>query len=288
MLGLPAWRGSVGHEVGHTFGSTESDLNNLPWLENPERLACELDHEFKTQSAARAEAEALASAMDDLVWQRLIRGVSEKLAAITDLALADAMEAVWLEWLDGFATDPKSRRTFLEQLLYPPTEGKNAKHALRLGPRTVDLLVSAVEVLLLVSVGVGGIGTNWQSFPNCGAVQSIALKYWSGPAGSAPEVRELSDDPLMTVIGPSPPPVVILSGVSASPSELLNIGMADDAEAATSMAAERQPNLLVTRSGAFNHLRRGSLASVRQHFTKQWQDRLLARESAIETNAKGL
>ena len=288
MLGEPTWRGSVGHEVGHTLGYAESDLKNLPWLENPERLSCALDHEFKTQGAARAEADALASAMDDLVWQRLIQGVSEKLTAITDSALASAMETVWLEWLAGFAKNPESRRKFLDQLLYPDTEGKNAKHALRLGPRTLDLLVTAVETLLLVAVGVGGSSTDWASFPDCGRVLSIALKCWSGPGGSAPEVRELSDDPLMTVIGPSPAPVVILSGVSASPSELLNIGMAEDAEAATSMAAERQPHLLVTRSGAFNHLRKGSLASVRQHFTQQWQDRLLARESAIEKNAKGL
>lgn len=288
MLGEPTWRGSVGHEVGHTLGYAESDLNNLPWLENPEPLACALDLEFKTQGAARAEAEALANAMDDLVWKRLVQGVSQKLTVITDPALADAMETIWLEWLDGFAKNPKSRRELLDQLLYPETEGKNAKHALRLGPRTLDLLVTAVEMLLLVAVGVGGNGTDWASFPDCGQVLSIALKYWSGPAGSPPEVRELSDDPLMTVIGPSPAPVVILSGVSASPSELLNIGMADDAEAATSMAAARQPHLLVTRSGALNHLRRGDLASVRQHFTKQWQDRLLARESAIETNAKGL
>jgi hypothetical protein len=226
--------------------------------------------------------------MDDLVWQRLIQGVSQKLTAITDPALAGAMETIWLQWLDGFANNSESRRRFLDQLLYPETEGKNAKLALRLGPRTLDLLVTAVETLLLVAVGVGGNGTCWASFPDCGQVLSIALKYWSGPAGSAPEVRALSDDPLMTVIGPSPAPVVILSGVSASPSQLLNIGMADDAEAATSMAAERQPHLLVTRSGTFSHLRNGSLASVRQHFTKQWQDRLVARESAIETNAKGL
>lgn len=288
MLGEPTWRNSVVHEVGHTLGCAESDLNSLPWFENPERLACAMDLKFKTQNAARAEADALASAMDDLVWQRLIQGVSEKFTAITDPALADAMETVWLEWLDGFAKNSESRRKFLDQLLYPEMEGKNAKHALRLGPRTLDLLVTAVEILLLVAVGVGGSGTEWESFPDCGQVLSIALKYWSGPAGSTPEVRELSDDPLMTVIGPSPAPVVILSGVSASPSELLNIGMADDAETATSMAAERQPHLLVTRSGAFNHLRRGSLTSVRQHFTKQWQDRLLARESAIKTNAQGL
>lgn len=288
MLGEPTWRSSVGHEVGHTLGCTESDLKNLPWLENPERLACALDHEFGTQSAARTEAVALESAMDNLVWQRIIQGVSEKLTAIPDPALTDAMEAVWQKWLAEFTSNPDTRRKFLEQLLYPKMERKNAKHALRIGPRTLDLLVTAVETLLLVAVGVAESGADWVPFPDCGQVQSIALKYWSGPAGCAPEVRELSDDPLMTLIGPSPAPVVILTGVSNSPSDLLNLGMADDAEAATSMAAERRPHLLITRYGVLNHLRRGNLASVQQHFTKQWQERLLARESAIKMNAKGL
>ncbi|MNO92717.1 hypothetical protein D3C76_842980 [compost metagenome] len=200
--------------------------------------------------------------MDDLVWQRLIQSVSAKLAVVKDPALADAMETIWLEWLDGFTNNPASRRQFLEQLLYPETEGKNATHALRLGPRTVDLLVTAVELLLLVAVGVGGTGTAWKHFPDFGEVLSIALRYWSGPASGAPEVRELSDDPLINVIGPSPAPVVILSGVSTPPSELLNIGMADDAETATSIAAERRPHLLVTRSGVFNQLRFGTLSET--------------------------
>lgn len=288
MLGESTWRGSVGHEVGHTLGCGESDLKNLPWLENPERLACALGHEFKTQVAVRKEAEALANAMDELVWQRLIEGVTEKFTRIADLDLADAMETVWLKWLADFNSNSENRRKFLEQLLYPETEGKNAKHALRLGPRTLDLLVTAVETLLLVAVGVGGNGTNWASFPDCGQVLSIALKYWSGPAGHTQEVRELSDDHLMAVTGPSPAPIVILSGVSASPTQLLDTGMADDADMSTSMATERQPHLLVTKSGAFKHLRQGTLASVKQHFTKQWQERLAARQSAIETNAKGI
>jgi hypothetical protein len=164
---------------------------------------------------------------------------------------------------------------------------KNERHALRLGLRTLNLLVTAVETLLLVAVGLPEDSNNWESFQEGGPVLSIALKYWSGPAGGFSGVRELSDDPLIDVIGPNPDPIVILSGVSTSPSELLNIGMADDAETATSMAAERQPHLLVTRSGMFRHLHNGTLDSVRQHFTKQWQDRKLARESAIEKNAKG-
>ncbi|MCJ2370766.1 ABC-three component system protein [Pseudomonas sp. RGM 3321] len=288
MQGAQTWRTNVGHEVGHTLGCAESDLKDLSWMDNTEALVSSLDHEFKTLSAARAEAVALASAMDDLVWQRLTQSVSAKLNAVKDSDLADAMEAIWLEWLDGFTKNPESRRQFLEQLLYPETEGKNASHALRLGPRTVDLLVSAVELLLLVAVGVGGAGTAWKHFPEFGEVLSIALKYWSGPATGAPEVREISDDLLINVIGPSPAPVVILSGVSTPPSELLNTGMADDAESATSMAAERRPHLLVTRSGVFNQLRFGTLATVRQHFSKQLQDRLVARQSAIDTNTKGI
>ncbi|HDL6958795.1 TPA: hypothetical protein PXM37_002381 [Yersinia enterocolitica] len=287
MLGESAWRSSVGHEIGHTLGCAEHDFSDLPWLENAERLACAQDHEFKTLSAAREEAKALAEAMDDVLWQRLLQGVSVKLGSISDSALADAMETIWQSWLVGFAAAPESRRKFMDQLLYPKTERKNEKHALRLGLRTLNLLVTAVETLLLVAVGFPEGSNNWESFQECGPVLSIALKYWSGPAGGFSGVRELSDDPLIAVIGPDPDPIVILSGVSTSPSELLNIGMADDAETATSMAAERQPHLLVTRSGMFRHLQSGTLDSVRQHFAKQWQDRKLARESAIEKNTKG-
>jgi hypothetical protein len=241
MLGEATWRASAGHELGLTFGSAETDLSNLPWNENPEGLTCALDKEFKTLRAACDEADALANAMDDLVWQRLIQGVADKLAFISDSDLADAMETVWLDWLAAFVSAPDSRRKFLEQLLYPETEGKNAKHALRLGPRTLELLVTAVETMLLVAVGMGGTNTGWNSFPGAGPVLSIALRYWSGPSGKTPLVRELSDDHLMTVVGPSPAPVVILSGVSASPSDLMDAGMADDAEAFNSMAVERQP-----------------------------------------------
>ncbi|MGA9616505.1 MAG: ABC-three component system protein, partial [Serratia proteamaculans] len=150
MLGELTWRSSVGHEVGHTLGSAENDLRDLPWIENSEPLECLPALEFKTQSALRVEAEALAKAMDDLLWLNLVQDVSTKLGAIKDLDLANEMEKVWLAWGAGFNNNPESRRRFMEQLLYPKTENKNAQHALRLGPRTLPLLVTAVETLLLV------------------------------------------------------------------------------------------------------------------------------------------
>lgn len=287
MLNATAWRTSVGLELGHTLGIGERDLEELPWFENTERLSCAAHRELDGVVAARLEAQALAEAMDEAVWQRVVDRMSENLVAIGDATLLGAMEATWQDWRAQLAQDPASRRQLLEQLLYPPSEGKNASHALRLGPRTVNLLATAIETLLLVAVGAGGQGSNWQEFTNCGEVLSIALKHWSGPAGEPADVRELSADPLLTVIGPSPAPVVILSGVEASPASLLDEGMADDAEETTSMAAERQPQLLVTRFKAYQLLRKGTLASVQAHFGKQWRDRQQARWAAIEANGKG-
>lgn len=287
MLGQTTWRTSVGHEIGHTLGSDEHDFRNIPWVENSERLACAQDHEFTTLGAVRGEAEALAKAMDDILWQRLLEGVADKLASISDPSLADAMEALWITWLTGFTSAPDSRRRFMNQLLYPKTENKNEKHALRLGPRTLSLLINAVEILLLVAVGFARGNNSWESFQEGGSVMSIALKYWSGPATGYPEVRELSDDPLLAVTGPDPAAVVILSGVGKSPSDLLDLSMADDAETMTSMAAARQPHLLVTRSGIYQHLRNGTLDSVRKYFSQQWTERQRAREAAIEKTTKG-
>ncbi len=287
LLGESNWRNSVGHEVGHTFGCEEDDFSNLPWVENSERLACREDHEFDTLSASRKQAEDLAEAMDDVIWKRLLQSVTGKLASVNDPALADAMDTLWRRWVMEFTAAPETRRTFMHGLLYPKTENKNEKHALRLGLRTLNLLVNAVEILLLVAVGLSKGNSGWKSFQEDDSVMSIALKYWSGPASGFPEVRELSEDPLLTVIGSDPARIVVLPGITAPPSALLNTGMADDADTSTSMAAERQPHLLVTRSGMYKYLRRETLDTVRLHFSKQWQEHLLARESAIGNIMKG-
>lgn len=287
LLGEPVWRSNVGHEVGQTLGIGSKDLDDLPWIENTETLTCALSRDLPTQSASRAEAAALTAAMDEVVWQRLQRGVAAHLASVVDTALMSALETTWLAWAEELTADPIARLLLMEQLMYPATEGKDSKHALRIGPRTVELLEMAIVMLLLVAVAIGGTGATWRSFPKHGDVLSIALRNWSGPAADTWGVRALSDDDLMSVIGPSPASVVILSGVDASPTSLLEHGMADDFEAATSMAAERQPRLLVTRFGFMRCLRTGTLASVRRHFEKHWQDWQMARDTAIEANGKG-
>lgn len=282
----PLWRSFVFNELGYTLGNSESDLEDLAWIENSEALTCAFQRELKTHIDTRKEAEDLDKSMDYIVWERLCDKLSERFERINDTALMSAMEATWQVWSEKLTNDSGCRRKLLAKLLYPPTEGTNEKHALRIGPKNINLLVNAIETLLLVAVAVGDSEADWESFPSCGKVLSIALKNWSGPSGDSQEVRELSDDSLTAITGPNPPAVVILSGVSASPSELLNEGMADDAEAATSMAAERQPYLLVTRSRSFNQLRKGSLNKLQDYFGRHLKEQHDARQNAIEGNGK--
>lgn len=287
MVSEPAWRSSAAQELGHTLGIGESDLDHLPWRENTERLNSGSHRQLIGVTAARQEADALSQAMDNEVWAQVAIKLSTRLETISDAELLNEMEVMWRAWREQLEQAPQSRSELFTQLLYPRSEGKNATYALRVGPRTVDLLVIAIETLLLVAVAIGGTGSNWQEFSNCGPVLGIALKQWSGPAGEVPAVRELSADDLFAVIGPAPAPVVVLSGVEGPPSSLLEVGMADDAAVMTSMAAQRQPQLLVTRARITQHLRNGTLASVREHFGKQWRIQADARQAAIEAIGNG-
>jgi hypothetical protein len=144
---------------------------------------------------------------------------------------------------------------------------------------------SATIMLLLTCVGLGGI--DWRSIEPIGDVLSIALRHWSGEPTDHDGPRRLGDDNLRKLLGQAPPPVVILSGVEGSATELLEAGMAEDLEAGHSMAAERQPRLLVTRFQVYKQLRTGTLVKLQAHFQKHWNAWLQAREAAIEACGKG-
>lgn len=285
LLGEPAWRQGAHNELRSTLGDTERDLDDLHWFDNSEALVCAMGRELSSPSETKVESDDLHSAMNDVVWQQLQVCVGNKLNGINDHELSVAMADMWQTWRAELDKDPDARLLLFEQMMYPQTEGINGKHALRIGPRTVELLEDAVIMLLLACVGLGG--ANWRSIEPIGDVLSIALRHWSGELADNDGPRRLGDDNLRKLLGQSPPPVVILSGVEESATELLQAGMAEDLEAGHSMAAERQPRLLVTRSQVYKQLRTGTLVKLQAHFQKHWKAWLQVREAAIEACGKG-
>lgn len=287
LLGEPVWRQGVEQELGSTLGIGEADLDDLPWLKNAEALSCALGRTISSHIDTRRESAALHNAMNEMVWQQLQSRVDEKLAKISDLDLLEAMEPKWQEWKAELSADQAARQALFEQLMYPKTEGVDAKHALRIGPRTLELLEIATIMLLLTCVGLGDSKAHWRTIPTIGDILSIALRHWSGNAADRGGPRLLSDDSLRVVLGQSPASVVILSGVEASATCLRESGMAEDRAAGHSMAAERQPRLLVTRFQVYKHLQRGTLASLQDYFKTQRDEWRISRDAEIDACGKG-
>lgn len=283
LLGKLAWHSRASKELGHTLGVSDSDFEYLAWLDDNDRLTPSTFRALNGLAGARAEADALALAMDDEVWKQVVAKIQARLNFVADLPLLQALETMWVAWREELNLEPALKSELFARLLYPQGEGRNSAHALRVGPRTVDLIVVAIETILLVAVAVGGDASTWSEFPECGAVNAIALRRWSGPAGSSDGVSELTSHGLAALIGSDMAPVIILSGVDESPSTVLEVGMADDASSGTSMGAPRYPQLLVTRSKIERYLKRGTLETVRQHFGAQWRANVEARQTAIQS-----
>jgi len=286
LLGEPLWRQGAGSELGRTLGISESDLDDLPWIDNSEALSCASGRKISSILETRDESSALHQAMNDLVWEQLQGRITTRLNSVTDMPLLAVLEPKWRSWAAELTADAAARESLFEQLMYPKTEGLDGKHALRVGPRTLDLLESAILMLLLVCAAIGDDDGNWREIPDVGDVLSIALQNWSGASSDLGGARPVADD-LMAILGPSPASVVILAGVEGSPTSLLDSGMADDFENGNSMAAERQPRLLVTRFGVLKHLRTGTLAQLQQQFKRHWAAWRAAREAAIKAYGEG-
>lgn len=286
LLGEALWRQGAGNELGRTLGISESDLDDLPWIDNSEALSCASAREISTILETRDESSGLHRAMNNLVWEQLQGRITTRFNSVSDTQLLAALEQKWRSWSAELTADAAARESLFEQLMYPKTEGLDGKHALRVGPRTADLLETAILMLLLVCVAIGNDEGNWREIPDVGDVLSIALKNWSGASGDHGGARPVADD-LMAILGPSPASVVILAGVEGSPTSLFESGMADDFETSNSMAAERQPRLLVTRFGVLKHLRTGTLVQLQQQFNRHWAAWRDAREAAIAAYGEG-
>lgn len=287
LLEEAVWRQGAANELGNTLGASDRDMEDLPWLDNVAPLSCAVGRNLLTIMETRSESTALHEAMNDLVWQQLQQCVAKKLEKISDNDLLSAMEAKWLEWKADLTGDSNARQLLFEQMMYPETEGIDAKHALRIGPRTVELLEAAILMLLLVYVGLGEENACWRSIPQIGDVLSIALRNWSGKSSDTRGVIALVDEDLNSVLGSKPAQVVILAGIDASATSLSETGMADDLAAGNSMATERQPRLLVTRYQVYIHLQRGTLVTLQSRLQNQWKAWAAAREAAIEASGKG-
>jgi hypothetical protein len=282
ISGEASWRARAQHELGHTLGIGDSDFEHMTWLDDAQPPGQSTLRQVQGIVQTEGEANDLALAMDQTVWLQIVEKMQQRLGTVQDIDLRRAMALLWEEWRNELAQEPIARSALLSRMMYPRGEGKDHVRALRVGPKATGLLTDALETLVLVAVGLNEVNANWQQFGNLGSVCVIALRRWSGPSNATAYVRDVPSDGLSALLGPEASPIVILSGVEDSPSEVLGIGLADDARTSTSMATPRQPRMLITRSSSIRQrLRNGTLEGLRTYFRQAWQSSEEAREEAI-------
>ncbi|MCS4281581.1 ABC-three component system protein [Stenotrophomonas rhizophila] len=286
ITGAEAWRNVAASALGDTLGNATSDVSDLPWLEFPEQSAVSM-RTLTGPSESNAEAEALMQAMDDVLFEQLVERVNRVIESVRDPDLLSRLHELWEVWRKLLINNTAARREFFSGLLHPKTERLPHGSLLRVGPKALDLLTSAVVALLSVSISIGGEGSRWDEIKDCGGVLSIALKQWSGPIGSQNGKRSLDSDDLHEIIGSAPPSVVILSGVEAPASAVLDTNMAETPYDATSLIARRQPKILVTNYRLDRIIYRGTLDSVKEHFSREWRLQATAKEEAIANIESG-
>jgi len=275
------WRNSARHASGHTLGVGDDDFDHLCWMPNTRSMAPSRQRVVKGAEAIRQEAIDLTTAMDEMTWKQVLQKMEDRLGTVRDGDLSHEMRKVWDDLREKLADDPAHRANLFARMMYPPGEALNSNHTLRVGPKSVALIANAFLLLVLVAVGLECTDISCERLGDIGAIQAIATQRWSGPRGQE-GVSELDSHGLTALMNNNVSPVVILSGLSTSPTEVLDTSLAAEPSDTTSIAAARTPKLLVTKSIVVRRLLKdGTLESVRRHFGSQIGKSITARNEAI-------
>jgi len=286
LVDAGAWKAAANDLIGQTMGHSASDLRDLPWAESPPRSGPPM-RQLDGRSQSTLEAVSLMQAMDEQILAQLAGCVNDSLERVADEEMQSELVDLWGDWYARLANDPVASRALFSALLHPTTEGLTAGSLLRVGPRALELLENAVMTLLVVAISIGGKGSSWSNFTDCGEVLSIALKQWSGPVGDRRGRRKLESDDLYDIIGPKPTAVVVLSGIESPADSVLETVISGVPYDATSFMARRRPKVLVTSHKIDRFLRKGKLEEVRMYFKNQWDAQMAATEQAASNAADG-
>ena len=286
--GVNGWRRSAYQAVSGTLGLEDDDPHNLPWAEHSAALNTSDVREINGIQNSRVEADDLVVAMNDVTWDEVCKNLTEKIDDnIKDEVLLGAIEKIWSSWSQELCQNKELRNALLVKMLHPSAEGDDLLGVLRLGPRTIGLLVEGLFLLLIVTVGLGDDEASWENLGNAGTIRTIGLRRWGGPVGrrKGPCHLYLDGDFLLAK---ETADVVILSGVHCSPSDIENLNMAETLADNDNFAKQRMPDLLVTNSVGLGHrLRDATHDSIRAYFSGELNRRRTVREENLDRSSGG-
>lgn len=277
------WRQALRAWTGGTLGLRANDDIGANWQIYADTSTPVDRYQLEDAPAVRAEAAELTRSMDARTWEEVKRTVGKQISNYGSHELSDAMHETWSRWCTTLDNDTKKRERLMAQLLM--AEAERALHVctdMRIGPRTADLLTDGLMLSLALVVALDPDEGTWETM-NGKPMHSIALVRCANLERSAGSSLEV-DQQASQLLSREKASVVVLSGTSASPHDLLPQTLDRDSSAQLSLSDLRIPEAVFTASLRVNF--RGDLEALRSRLKKQKdcyaeaRDRLLQESQA--------
>lgn len=282
--GVDIWRRTAYEAVAGTLGLEDDTPHHLPWIDHTTPLTQSDVREIIGTTESRVESQALFNAMNEDTWIKVQEELTNRISQIEDDNLLSAIERLWTAWRENLCNDNEKCSDLLAKLLHPSAEGDHILGSVRVGPRTVNLLVDALYLLLIVAVGLGDDDASHEHFRDVGAVRTIGLRRWGGPAGCSggPFELDMHGDVL---VGKEIADVVVLSGVKVPAGNILKMNMAETSLDNDNFAKPRIPLVVTNSTDLRRKLINATLDSLRAHFSEELNRRRTAREENIHRSS---
>jgi hypothetical protein len=264
------WEHNLKTKIGNTLGISQSDTSNLGILDNTEKFLSSDNRSLVTLPDQEKAAEELHRTMLSITWETIKTAMSVKIRAMSEdqsNELKFAVDARWGNWVTKLNTSPEDQKTLFKNMLHPNAEGTAINGDMRVGLKTVDLLVEGLLLSLIVSVCIDNNNQgDWKKITDTYRANTIGLQYWSGMAGQASNIREIINN-CKDVIGKENADLLIFSKVQASHSEVLGLKMGESMQRENTLADGKQLKMLVTHNLALRQLiEKGKLNELKEYF----------------------
>lgn len=291
-VGADGWHATVAHIVRKTLGASETELAAQAWTDWTV-TPMPLDRRRLRQTSVLAEESSrLEASMSALTWKEIRAHVGTRVADAEPGPLRDAVEALWIDWMDEIDGDGEHQRGLAAEMLHANSEGSLTLGALRAGPRTATLVADALVMLLHLAVGSDANDRSWRAFGADVPVRTVAMLFWAGPHQEAGRVRRFFDHDKPAergeFLGKETARLLVLPQSTLSPSAIHGRSLAAGRDGGDGLADARTPRAIVTRSFEYEAaLEQNTVESLQAFLQSVLQERQSLRAEHISALTQG-
>lgn len=281
-----SWQNSIKSKIGGTFGLTNNDICDLRMLDGLEPLSPSEFNKFITTDEKEDLAEKLHCEMYRITMKLVNDNLLHKFGKMNRGSLRQDIETRWMAWESSLNNSIEKQKELFSKILHPRAEGKSISGELRVGPKTIDLLVEAIFLLLLISVCLGDVNNQgWESVSDKLKMTSVGLAYWSGPADSTKKVIKIDSDPeIGKLLENEAEQIIIIPQSLLTDLELLEDDITGNTSKLSLLTHPKYPKLLITQDRQFNKLLdSGDILRLKEYFQNRLNNYEQIFNSAIQS-----